>query len=266
MARKISILICGLCLVGGCAVNPLTGEEELMFFPEQQDIEIGKGYAPEVEKQLGGRIENDALQNYVDSVGQRVARVSHKPNFDYHFVAVNDKSINAVALPGGYVFITQGMLKKLTSEAQLAGVLAHETAHIVARDVSNAMSKQIGIELLLSQLASRTSSQGAIILADLANQILSLRFSRDDERTADLGGMDYMVRAGYDPMGMVETMQMLEDEHSVRPIEFLSSHPSPDNRIAYLRQRTQTHYFNSRENSIVAREDYQKYVLNQLGD
>ena len=84
MARKISILICGLCLVGGCAVNPLTGEEELMFFPEQQDIEIGKGYAPDVEKQLGGRIENDALQNYVDSVGQKVARVSHRPNFDYH--------------------------------------------------------------------------------------------------------------------------------------------------------------------------------------
>jgi len=268
MAKKLFVLILWLCLLfcGGCVVNPITGEQELMFFPQQQDIKIGAGYAPEVEKQLGGPVKNKTVQNYIDSVGQRIARVSHRPNLDYHYVAVNDKQINAMALPGGYIFITKGMLLKLKSEAELAGILGHETVHVVARDVSNAMSRQIGMELVLSAVASRTGSQGAVMMADLASQMIGLRFSRDDERTADLGGMDYMVRAGYDPGAIVETMQMLEEEQQARPIEFFATHPSPGNRVAYLRQRIQTHYFNSREGLTVGRADYQKYVLDQLGD
>jgi predicted Zn-dependent protease len=234
-----------------------------MLFPEEQDVEMGRKYAPEVEKELGGRIEDLALQSYVDSVGQKVARVSHKPGFKYTFVAVKDKSTNAVALPGGWVFITKGMLTKLKSEAQLAGVFAHETAHIAARDVSNAMSNQIGMELLMTAVASSTSSRGVMTAADLASQIVALRFSRDDERTADLGGMDYMVRAGYDPYGMVETMEMLEREQTLQPIEFLSTHPSPENRVAYLRQRIQTHYFGS-EGLMVGKENYTGDVLEIL--
>ncbi len=260
----VPIIVAGMLVCAGCATNPITGEEELMFYPKQQDIEIGKHYAPEVEKQMGGRIEDEALQAYIDGVGQKIARVSHEPGFDYHFVAVKDKSINAVALPGGQVFITKGMLAKLKAEAQLAGVLAHETTHIVARDVSNAMSKQIGMNLLLSQIAARAESQAAVMLADLTGQIISLKFSRDDERTADLGGMDYMVRAGYSPYGMVQTMEMLEQENSIHPIEFLSTHPSPENRVAYLRQRIQTHYFNSAQGLRVGEEDYSRYVLDTL--
>ncbi len=113
MLQKLALfatLFCGMHYLAGCAVNPITGEEELMLFPDRQDIDIGKQYAPEVEKELKGRIEDQALQNYIDSVGQKVARISHRPDFDYHFVAVNDKSINAVALPGGYSCCTKGML------------------------------------------------------------------------------------------------------------------------------------------------------------
>lgn len=128
MSNKLGVLTLGFifCLCTGCAINPVTGEEQLMLISEQQDIEIGRKFAPEVEKQMGGRIANESLQNYVDSVGQRIARVSHKPDLEYHFSAVEDKSINAMALPGGYVFITRGMLEKLMTEAQLAGILAHE--------------------------------------------------------------------------------------------------------------------------------------------
>jgi predicted Zn-dependent protease len=256
--------ICGFSFFAGCAVNPITGEDELMFFPDKQDIAIGKQYAPEVEKELKGKIEDLAVQNYIDSVGRKVAKVSHRPDFEYHFVAVKDKSINAVSLPGGYIFITKGLLLKLTSEAQLASVLAHEVVHVVARDTSNMMSNQIGMNILLTAAMSQTSSQGARTVADLTRQILSFRYSREDEKTADLGGLDYMVRAGYNPYGMVETMQMLENEQTIRPVEFLSTHPSPENRLSYLSARIQTHYFNSIAGTKVGKEDYERLALDKI--
>ena len=235
-----------------------------MFFPDRQDIDIGEQYAPEVEKELKGRIEDQTLQNYIDGVGQKVAKIGHRPDFNYHFVAVNDKSINAVALPGGQIFITKGMLLKLKSESQLAGVLAHETVHVVARDTANSMSKQIGMDILFAAAMTQTSSRDALTMADLARQIVALKYSRDDERDADIYGMDYMVRAGYNPNGVVETMQMLEQEDRIRAVEFLSSHPSPENRVSYLRARIQTRYFNSIEGTKTDEEAYQRFVLDRL--
>jgi len=267
MSKKLIPLILGpiLCLCTGCAVNPITGEEELMLFSTAQDIEIGRKYAPEVEKELGGRIVNESLQNYIDGVGQKIARISHRPDWKYQFVAVQDKSLNAAALPGGYIFITKGMLENLQTEAQLAGILAHETVHVVARDTLNVMSNQIGISILLSAVTSAETSQGVLTAADLARLIIGLQYSRNDERDADLGGLDYMVAAGYNPYGMVETMQILQSQHEIRPIEFLSSHPSPENRLAYLRQRAQTNYVNI-EHLKIGKEDYYSNVLAQLKD
>jgi len=267
MFNKLMLLILGpiFYLCAGCATNPITGEEELMLFSKEQDIEIGRKYAPEVEKQFGGRIANEGLQNYIDSVGQRIVRISHRPDWQYHFVAVEDKSLNAAALPGGYIFITRGMLEKLDTEAQLAGILAHETVHVVARDTLNMMSNQIGISLLLSAVTSAETSQGVLTAADLARMIIGLQYSRKDEREADIGGLDYMGAAGYNPYGMVETMQILQNQHNVRPIEFLSSHPSPENRLAYLKQRAQTHYSNL-EGLKIGKEYYHSNVLQRLSD
>ena len=103
MSGKIRLLILSLtsCLFIGCAINPITGEEELMLLSESQDIEIGRKYAPEIEKEMGGRIDNPALQNYIDSVGQRIARISHRPGWEYHFVALKDDSLNALLYPAG---------------------------------------------------------------------------------------------------------------------------------------------------------------------
>lgn len=262
--NKLGLLILGFifCLCAGCAINPITGEEQLMLISEQQDIEIGRKFAPEVEKQMGGRIANESLQNYVDNVGQRIARVSHRPDLGYHFAAVKDESINAVALPGGYIFITKGMLEKLITEAQLAAILAHEITHIVARHVSANMSREIGISILLSAVTSDKTPEGVLTVAELGRKILGLQYSREDEQEADLGGLDYMVWAGYNPYGMVETMQMLEQENAVRPIEFLSSHPTPQNRIAYLTRKIQTNYYNLAELKI-GKEDYRRAVLEQ---
>jgi len=265
MTRKTHLLIPTLvfCLCAGCATNPITGKQEFMLIPEEQDIQIGRKYAPEIEKQMGGRIPDPDIQAYIDQVGQYIARVSHKPDIEYHFVALQDKSINALALPGGFIFITKGMLENLRTEAQLAGILAHEIVHVVARDSANAMSKEIGLSAILSAVTSENTPGGVLTVADLSKQIMGLRYSRSDEQQADLSGLDYVVAAGYDPYAMVETMQILGNQSKNRPIEFLSTHPAPENRAAYLRQKIQNSNFNL-ANAKVGKEQYRAAVLDQL--
>ncbi len=257
------VIAAALSFFCGCVTNPITGQQEFMLLPVQQDIEIGRRYAPEVEKQMGGRIGDESLQDYIDSIGQKIARISHNRDFDYHFTAVNDKSVNALALPGGYVFITKGMLEQLTTEAQLASVLAHEVVHIVARDTSNMISNQIGIDILLTVAASQKTPRGLLTAADLTRQILSLQYSRDDERIADLAGLNYMVLAGYDPQGMVETIEMLHRQKDLKPVEFLSTHPSPENRLEYIMEKIQTRYYGI-QGQKTGQQDYNAAVLQQL--
>ena len=265
MSEKLRFLTTSLILAlcAGCAVNPITGQEEFMLLGEQQDVTIGKKYAPELEKQMGGRIADEALQNYINTVGQKVAKVSHRRTWEYHFVALDDDMVNAFALPGGYIFITKGMLKELTTESQLASVLAHETAHVVARDTAVLMSREIGIDILMAAAVSDRTSSTVRTATDLTRQIIGLRFSRTDEKDADLAGMDYMVRAGYDPNGMVETMQMLQNQQKTRTIEFFSTHPSPEGRVAYLKARINSRY-QRRQGLITGKEGFNSAVLNQL--
>ena len=261
--KMILILSLALYLCAGCSVNPITGKPELMLVTESQDLEIGLKYSPEIEKQLGGKINDASLQAYIDNVGQKIAVVCHRPEWEYHFTALEDESVNAFALPGGYVYITKGLLINLKSEAQLAAIFGHETVHIVARDTANMMSNQIGMNLLLSAVTSEETSETVMTVANLTKQIIALRYSRKDEYEADIGGLDYMVKAGYDPRGMVETMQMLQEQQKVRPIEFLTTHPSPENRIGYLKDKIQTQYSNFTDNR-VGKEDYQRNVLSRI--
>jgi predicted Zn-dependent protease len=259
------LLVSGLCFSFGCAANPITGEDELMLDRDyHNDIKLGKEIAPKVEKELKGRIKDQVLQDYINGVGHKITRFSHNPDFDFNFVAVNDKSINAVSLPGGYIFITKGLLAKLENESQLAGVLAHETVHVVARDAENMMSKEVGMGALFVLAMSQARTQGEVAAADIALQLVALKYSREDERTADLGGMDYMFRAGYNPSGMVETMQILQKEEASRPCDFFSTHPSPENRIDYLRARIQSHYLDGIAGTKTGEEDYQQNVLDRL--
>ncbi len=263
---KLMILSFAFCLSTGCATNPITGEEQLMLISEDQDIAIGREYAPEVEKQLGGRIRDEALQNYIDTVGQRIVRISHRSNWQYHFTAVNHSMVNAMALPGGYIFVTKGMLEKIATEAQLAALLSHEIVHVVARHSSAAMSQQIGMSMLIQGAGASgalPNSESAYQLTQLTLQLIGLKYSRENEREADLAGMDYMVQAGYNPYGAVELMQMLQQQDQFKPVDFLSSHPSPENRILYLTTRAQSRYANV-TNLKIAKEDYQKNVLDRL--
>lgn len=251
-----------ILMMAGCVTNPITGKSQLMLLSEEQDIELGKNYAPEVEKEMGGRIQNLTLQNYVNNVGKNVARFSHKPYFEYEFVALDDDSINAFALPGGYIFITKGMLGKLENEAQLASVMAHETTHVVARHSSAMISRDIGIDIALS-VAAQKASNSVMQVAGITRQIIGLKYSRSHEREADLGGLDYMVKAGYDPWQMVATMQMLEAQNEARPIDFFSTHPSPENRIGYITDAIHARGYSGAGMKVGA-EDYKRNVLDEL--
>jgi len=259
----IASLFVAFCV--GCATNPITGRDRFMLVPESYDVEIGRAYSPEVDKQLGGRIDNHDLQDYIDEVGQGIARGTHRPDLEYHFTAVNEESINALALPGGYIFITKGMLENMTNEAQLASILGHEMTHVIARHSSEQMSLQIGISLVLAFVVPGETPEGVGQMIDIARQFVSLKYSRDDERQADMTGLDYMVTAGYDPNEMVETMRMLENQNEARPIEFFSTHPSPHNRIMYLEQRIRSRYYGL-DGLRVGQKSYQESVLNQLDD
>jgi len=254
-------------VISGCAVNPLTGEEEPMFMSVQEELALGRQMAPEVERALQGVIPNEALQRYVDRIGQRIARVCHRPDWEYRYRVVEDPMINAFAVPGGHVYVTRGILEKLTSEAQLASILAHETAHIVARDSAASMSKQqlmqAGLLAAAAAAAAGRADPRAIGAVQLTEHFFLLQYSREDEAEADFGGLDYMVGAGYSPHGMTETMQILMDEAKIRPIEFLSTHPSPENRLRYLRE-TIAYKHPDTQGLKVGKEEYQTTVLDFL--
>lgn len=264
MFRKISVIVAVVWLVmlSGCVTNPITGKTELNLFARSDDVEIGNKYAPEVEKQLGGAIPNPDLQAYVSGVGKRCAAVTGVTDYPFTYTAVNDKSMNAMALPGGHIFITRGLLEKMNSEAQLAGVLAHETTHVVARHSTNQMSQQIGVDILLSAASKAGASENAVTVANLATQLIGLKYSRDQEEEADMGGLDYMIAAGYSPWGMVEVMKTLEANSQGGSMEWLSSHPSPGNRVGYLTAAIQQR--REPANPITNANDYKAHVLNNL--
>ena len=234
-----------------------------MLVSPVQELQIGSQYAPEIEKQLGGRIENKTLQNYINRVGRNISRISHMPDLDFSYVALKSDIINAMALPGGYVFITKGMLEKLDSEAQLAAIFAHETTHITSRHAAQAMTTQIGLDIILSSVSQKTSA-GVMDMAHIGSQLIGLKYSREHETQADTVGLDYLVKAGYDPFAAVETMEMLQKQNEIRPIEFLSSHPNPGNRKEVLLRQINLRAYP--KNLKIGRSDYQRYVLTNLDD
>jgi predicted Zn-dependent protease len=264
LRNMLTIFILLVCVLSaGCAVNPVTGEKQLMLVGEEWELQVGRQYSGEVEKQMGGRIENWQLQNYINSVGEKIAAVSHRPDLEFHYTPLNHESINAMALPGGYVFITRGMLEKLTSEAQLAGVLAHETAHVTTRHSAAAVSQQMGIDLALSAAGQKASS-GAMDIARVGSGLIGLHYSREQETEADIYGLDYMVKAGYSPYAMVETIEMLQRQNEVRPIEFFSSHPNPANRKVNILEHISSNIYPP--TLTTGESNYADFVLTNLVD
>lgn len=227
--------------VVSCAVNPATGERQLSFIGTEREIEMGRDAHPQILQSMGS-YPDSALQAYVSGLGQRMAAVSERPNLPWTFTVVDDPVVNAFALPGGFIYLTRGILAHFDSEAELAAVLGHEIGHVTARHSVNQMSQ--------AQLAQLGLGLGSVFVPELRPfedaagaglQLLFLKFGRDDERQADDLGYRYMTRLGYDPGEMVDVFRMLgrasSDGGGERVPTWLSTHPDPENREGRIRDR-----------------------------
>ena len=242
------IVLALLCVVCGCAVNPVTGKKELMLFSDAQEIELGKNADPDIRWQFSGVYHDAQLGAYVNSVGQRTAAVSHRSNIPYYFAVVDSSVVNAFALPGGYIYITRGLLTRLENEAQLASVLGHEIGHVTARHGMKRLQLNLGFNVLLAVIdqaaggsESNSTRRGLIKLTStVAFGTLALGYSRDDEFQADELGTIYASGAGYDPEGMVQLLEVLKSMHTREPSSvevFFSSHPRSSDRIKKVESR-----------------------------
>lgn len=232
-----------LLLAAACAVNPATGRREFMLVTEQQEVALGRESDPAIVAQFG-LVDDPALQEYVTDLGLRLAAGSERPDLPWSFKVVDDPQVNAFALPGGYIYVTRGILAHFDSEAELAGVLGHEIGHVTARHGASQMSRQQlqQIGLGIGMIASETFRQYSA-LAATGLQLMNLSYSRDDESQSDRLGLRYISRLDYDADAMIGVFEMLatagggSDEG--RLPEWQSTHPYPETRSADMRAEIQ---------------------------
>ncbi len=222
-------------LLAACATNPVTGRREISLVSESQEIAMGQEADPAITIQMGGLYPDSAIQQYTRAIGLDMATGSERPNLPWSFKVLDDDLINAFAVPGGFIYITRGILAHMNSEAELAAVLGHEIGHVTARHSASQMTRAqlaqigLGVGMIFSETVRGVSDAA---MAGL--QVLFLKFGRDDERQSDELGFRYMTQARYDPDGMTDVMQML---NSTRPEggagvpNWLSSHPDPGDRV-----------------------------------
>ena len=258
----MTVLGCAL-LATGCATNPATGEREISLIGEGQEVQMGKEADQQVVASLG-LYQDEDLQAYVQALGARLAAASERPDLPWTFRVIDDHTVNAFALPGGYVYVTRGILSHLRSEAELAGVLGHEIGHITARhsvsQISKAQLTQLGVGLgmiLVPELRPFSD------LASVGMQLLFLKYGRDDEREADMLGVRYMGRLAYDAGELADVMRLLERSSEIeggsgRVPEWLSTHPDPGNRAVQIQEMVEQ--AGATPNAVVRRDEYLREI------
>jgi len=242
---KLAPLLIGLVAliwIIACAINPVTGKREFMLLSESDEVALGQQSDQEVIDQYG--IYPDAkLSAYVTEVGQKMAQISHRPQLSYQFKVLDSPVVNAFAVPGGYVYVTRGILSYLNDEAELAGVVGHELGHVNARHTAKQYSQMqlaqigLGLGVMLSEDFRKYAG-----LAQFGVNLLFLKFSRDDERQADDLGVEYSSKVGYDSYRMAAFFETLErlsggSANSGLP-DWFSTHPNPVDRIGAVRKKT----------------------------
>jgi len=240
--RPVLVLAAALVL-GACATNPVTGGHDLVTISEAQEIEIGKEQHPKVLQQYG-RYDEAALQAYVNDIGQRIAAKSHRPNLQYTFTVLDSDEVNAFALPGGYVYITRGIMAYLNSEAELVAVMGHEVGHINARHAVRQQTGATAAGVGAAVIGILTGSSGLANVADAAGSALVSGYGRDMELEADALGAEYLNRLGYDPKAMIDVVRLLKNQEMFevqtarqegRPPHvyhgLFASHPDNDTRL-----------------------------------
>ena len=233
MRKKI---VAAVVLVLGAS----TATGALNLISVKDEVAIGQQAQQQVRRQVP-ELSDATVNNYVDGLGRRLAAAADGPRYPYSFDVANYREANAFALPGGPVWVHRGLISSARTESQLAGVLAHEIAHIANRHAAEQMTRStlmnMGLGIFGALLGNGTGSQIAEVGAGVAAQATMMRFSRDDEREADLKALQYMKRAGYDPRGMVELLEVLRAQQGRDPGSvqtFFASHPAPGERVQRL--------------------------------
>lgn len=233
--RQWPAALVGMLMTAGCATNPVTGDSELALVSESQEIEMGREGAAAV-KATFGLYPNAGLQTYVNGIGQALAAKTERSQLAWEYHVVDDAAVNAFALPGGFIFVTRGLVTHMTNAAQLASVLGHESGHVAARHSVQQMSRQqlaslgLGLGSVLSPVIAK---YGQVASAGLG--LLFLKYSRNDETQADQLGFRYALAAGYDTREMIGVFEMLQRSEQLsgagRLPEWQATHPDPGNRI-----------------------------------
>ena len=217
-----------------CAANPATGKSQLNLYSEAQEIELGRQAAAEVEQQMAF-VDDPALTGYVAELGHKLAAASERPGLPWSFRVVDDPVVNAFALPGGFIYVTRGLLGHVSTEAELASVIGHEIAHVTAQHGVNQMSKQqvAAGGLLLGMILSPEVAQAAGA-AEAGLGLLFLKYGRDDERQADDLGLRYLAKTGYEAREMSSMFRVLQEVGEIsgggRVPNWLATHPDPGAR------------------------------------
>jgi predicted Zn-dependent protease len=260
------VVAAGLALVpSGCARNPVTGKSELALVSESQEIQMGQESAQQVGQSIG-YYDDPKVQAYVSGIGMKMAKASERPNLPWEFHVVNDASVNAFALPGGFIFVTRGLMTSINDEAELATVLGHEIGHVTNRhsvqQISKAQVAQLGLGLgsILSSDVARVAG-----LASQGLSVLFLKYSRDAENQADLAGFRYALDQNYDVREMSNVFQTLDRISAAsgggRLPEWLATHPNPGTRIENTQARLDT-LSRPLNNATVNREGYLQHIAN----
>jgi predicted Zn-dependent protease len=255
-------LLLALFLVGGAlftyfgqrVYNPVTDETQHINITEEQEVALGLQAAPQMEQEFGGQSRDAQAQALVDEVCARIVQASAASQTEYPFechLLGDQQTINAFALPGGQVYITEALFRRLETEGQLAGVLGHEIGHVVARHGAEHIAKTqltqdlTGAVVVASYDPSNPNSAYAAQIAALVGQLVNLRYGRNDELESDRLGVRFMAEAGYDPRAMLRVMEILaEAGDGGRQPEFFSTHPNPENRIERIQQAIDEAYPN----------------------
>ena len=254
--------VTGVGLLAGCAVNPVTGRQELMLLSESQEISIDRQNSPHQISADYGTTQDKALNNYVSRVGRTVAAKSHRPQMPYSFHTLNAPYVNAYAFPGGTIGITRGILLDLESEAELASLIGHEAGHVSARHTSQRMTRGLLAAVVLSGASVAAGPQMGDLVAGLGGigaGALLAGYSRSQEREADSLGLGYMAGANYNPDGFVGLMNMLHEmsgKNESSMAVLFSTHPMSSERYQTALNTVTARYGAQRKTSPIFRERY----------
>ena len=220
--------------------NPITGETQRIAMTAEQEIQLGAKSAPEMAAQMGGLSRNEKASAAIKAIGAKLVSgsVAAKAPYRYSFHLLADpNTVNAFALPGGPIFITEGLLRRLKSEAEVAGVLGHEIGHVVARHSAERLAKQQLTQGLVTAVMMGSGDYTATQLAQMVGGMINMKYGREDELESDALGVRIMAEAGYDPRALLSVMEVLEKASGggSRQPEFMSTHPNPGNRQEHIK-------------------------------